>query len=386
MDFLDTTVKLVDGCLQIDLFIKPTSSLSYLHRDSCHPIIVFQSLPYGEFLRVCRNCSKRSSFNHFSDIILEAFIRQGYERDFLLRAQEQARDVDRSSMLEPYANLQVSHRTDTSNLNSPSEHHKKIHQFLRQNWTILGMSDITSDLYQSDITCGARRNPQLRDLLVHSSIPLKPTLRKKSKSKNVCHTAHYKYSVSIDTSGLTKSKELKKYFPTKIQVCCKSHNLDYCLTCEICGLQYVGQTKHTFHERLYEHFRDIRNKDLTKPLQRHFALPDHTPDTTQVTSHILAFIIKTSNTSAAKEMRLRIEREWIFRLQTSLPSMLWTNSLDTPLLPAVLHTSKSSLNWHVHEDWYKTMYFFLENDQRPEFSIIMGPKNWNPWGPYSPHI
>ena len=96
------------------------------------PTHVFQSLPYGEFLRVRRNYSTLSSFNHFSDIILEAFIRWGYDRYSLLTAQEQARDVDRSSLLEPKANLHVSHRTDTSNLNSPTDqfffildHHQK---------------------------------------------------------------------------------------------------------------------------------------------------------------------------------------------------------------------------------------------------------------------
>ena len=93
-----------------------------------------------------------------------------------------------------------------------------------------------------------------------------------------------------------------------------------------CGLQYVGQTKRTFHERLYEHFHDIQNKDLTKPLGWHFALPNHTPDITWVTSHILAFITKPSNASAAQEMRLKFERDWIFRLQTSLSHGL--NAMD----------------------------------------------------------
>ena len=120
MDFLDTTVKLVDGSLQTELFIKPTSSLSYLHWDSCHPTIVFQSLPYGEFLRVCRNCSIPSSFNPFSNVILEAFIPRGCDRVSLLRAQEQVCSIERSSLLDSYANPHVSHRTDT-NLNSPSD-------------------------------------------------------------------------------------------------------------------------------------------------------------------------------------------------------------------------------------------------------------------------
>ena len=336
VNFLDTTVKLIDGSLQTGLYIKPTSSLSYLHRDSSHPTHIFQALPYGEFIRVRRKCSTLSSFDHFSDIILEAFIRQGYNRDSLLRAREQARGTDRSSLLESYANLQVPHGTDANDLNSHPdqfffilEHHKennKIRHLLRQNWPILGTSDITSDLYQSKLTCGASRNPRLRDILVRSSIPLNPIFGKKGKSKNVCHTAHCKYCANIDTSGQIKSKRLKRNFPAKSQVCCKSHNLVYCLTCTICGLQYVGQTKRTFHERLYEHFRDIQNKDLMKPLGRHFALPNHSPDTTRVTSHILAFITKPCNTSAAQEMRLKFERDWIFRLRTSLPHGL--NAMD----------------------------------------------------------
>ena len=80
VDFLDTMAKLVDGSLQTELYIKPTSSLSYLHRDSCHPTHIFQALPYGEFLRVCRNCSTFGSFDHFTEIILEAFILRGYNR------------------------------------------------------------------------------------------------------------------------------------------------------------------------------------------------------------------------------------------------------------------------------------------------------------------
>ena len=97
-------------------------------------------------------------------------------------------------------------------------------------------------------------------------------------------------------------------------------------TCKICGLQYVGQTKRTFHERLYEHFRDILNKTPDKPLGRHFDLPSHSPDVTQIRSHILAFITKPSNTSAALQMRLKFERDWIYRLRTNLPHGL--NALD----------------------------------------------------------
>ena len=52
----------------------------------------------------------------------------------------------------------------------------------------------------------------------------------------------------------------------------------------------------------------------------------------------------------------------------------------------IQHTSKSSSNWYVHQDWCGK---FWKNDQRPEFLLILGPKvahQLGLWGPNSPHI
>ena len=147
VSFLDTTVLLKDGQLETELFIKPTSSLSYLHRLSSHPSHVFQSLPYGEFLRVRRNCSNLESFDRFSETILEAFILWGYNRASLNRARDQARAIDRHTLLDSYANLQASSHTDANTSNTSSQdfylilqHHddnNQIKQLQRKNWSIL---------------------------------------------------------------------------------------------------------------------------------------------------------------------------------------------------------------------------------------------------------
>ena len=151
------------------------------------------------------------------------------------------------------------------------------------------------------------------------------------------HTAHCKYCANINTSGQIKSKKLKRNFPAKSQVCCKSHNLVYCLTCTICDLQYVGQTKRTFHERLYEHFRDIQNKDLTKPLWRHFLV-------TLLTPHGSRFISWRSLPNPAILVQpkkcvsnLNATRFSDAGKASPMASMRWTNSLGAPLLSAILH-------------------------------------------------
>lgn len=190
----------------------------------------------------------------------------------------------------------------------------------------MGTSDNTNLLYHSKLICGTRRNPRLRDMLVTSSIPLRPTHGYAGKSTNSCHTNQCMYCESLDTSGHITSHSLGQEFPAKKKVCCRSHNVVYCLTCLTCGIQYVGQTKRTLHERLVEHFRGIWKGNVREPLGRHFSLPDHHHDATNVKSHVLAFITKPSNTAAALTMRLKFERDWIFRLRTSLPHGL--NAMD----------------------------------------------------------
>lgn len=335
VDFLDTKVFFDnDHKLSTDLFIKPTSSLSYLHRTSHHPCHIFTSLPFGEFLRVRRNCSDLTTFDKSADILLEGFISRGYDPQTLQQALIRARNTKRETLLQNYENLVAHHNTTTTSINHENfflimDYHpqnKVIRKIMQNNWDIMGSSDKTRDLYHSKLTCGSRRNPRLRDLLVRSSIPIPPSHGKSGKISNRCSTANCKYCENLDTSGQIFSTVLARHFPAKHNVSCRSHNVVYCLTCLICKLQYVGQTKRTFHERLYEHQRNIRQRNVDEPLGRHFCLPGHDSNPNNVKSHILAFITKPSDTNEALNMRLKFERDWIYRLRTSLPHGL--NAMD----------------------------------------------------------
>ena len=164
-----------------------------------------------------------------------------------------------------------------------------------------------------------RINPNLKDLLVKSTIPLPSTHGKTGKKTNTCDKLDCIYCASLNKTGKIHSKTLNSVFTSKYNVTCQSHNIVYCLTCKTCGLQYVGMTKRKFQERLREHFRNIRNANVRDPIAKHFDLPGHHNDPKNVESHILSFITKPGNTNAALTMRLKFELQWIFRLRTSLP-------------------------------------------------------------------
>ena len=58
---------------------------------------------------------------------------------------------------------------------------------------------------------------------------------------------------------------------------CTSANVIYCITCTLCNKLYIGETGRRLGDRFREHLRDVEknDKDASKPVARHFNLPNH---------------------------------------------------------------------------------------------------------------
>ena len=332
LEFLDTLVKLTNNKLSTELYTKPTSSLSYLKRESCHAPHVFSALPHGEFTRVRRNCSDLESFDRHAIKILAAFKNRGYHEENLIKAMLKARDTPRSELFSAYRQEPTGSQNETTERNffcimPYNPQNTRVRSIISNNWQMLGTSNITNHLYEKKVTYAHNRNPRLRDLLVRSNIPLKkPEPGTSGKRSHQCDRSDCIYCATLDTSGEITSFSIKKSFRCKRNVTCQSHNVVYCLECKTCGLQYVGMTKRTFHERLREHFRNITKNNNHDPIGRHWNSINHRGNPEDVKSYILSFITAPSDTQAALQMRLRFENQWVYRLRTSLPHGL--NSMD----------------------------------------------------------
>ena len=57
-------------------------------------------------------------------------------------------------------------------------------------------------------------------------------------------------------------------------ICDLNGSLGYCITCTLCKKLYIGETGRRLRDRLREHLRDVE-KDASKPVARHFNLPNH---------------------------------------------------------------------------------------------------------------
>ena len=97
---------------------------------------------------------------------------------------------------------------------------------------------------------------------------------------------------------------------------CITKNIIYLLTCNICKIQYIGETKRSFIIRLKEHLDDIRLK-WDKPLSNH--IKSHTESQAHITFHIIECIRKDPILPETTDFRKKRQIFWIYSLKTHYP-------------------------------------------------------------------
>ena len=74
-----------------------------------------------------------------------------------------------------------------------------------------------------------------------------------------------------------KISEPKRSIKITDHFTCTSASVIYCITCSYCKKIYIGETGRRLGDRFREHLRDVErnDKDTSKPVARHFNLPNH---------------------------------------------------------------------------------------------------------------
>ena len=86
--------------------------------------------------------------------------------------------------------------------------------------------------------------------------------------KNPCRRFR-RYCPLIDRTGVLISTHTGRRYHSMKHANCQSSNLIYVITCEHCGIQYVGQTKNRILQRFQGHIFDISHNTNTT-VARHF--------------------------------------------------------------------------------------------------------------------
>ena len=105
-------------------------------------------------------------------------------------------------------------------------------------------------------------------------------------------------------SGPKRSIKITDHFT------CTSANAIYCMTCTLCKKLYIGERGRRLGNRFREHLRDVEknDKNASKPVARHFNLPNHSMQHTAVCGLSLH--------QGSTESRKTLEQNFIFQIGT----------------------------------------------------------------------
>ena len=291
IDFLDVTVfKGKDfnttGKLDLRVFFKETDTHALLHKESFHPTHCFAGIVKSQLLRFKRICTQATDFEKACKTLFTALRKRGYTRTFLRKAYNTFQEVKVRDE-KPTLALVTTFSSQSLLAN----------RAIKRNFENRG-GDLLQDF---KIISAYRKNKNLKDYLVHSKL----------KPYNQVARAKPNYFSPQQT---VKNRTNKNIISLRQNITYNTRNCVYLITCQVCGLQYVGETSNSIADRIKQHKYTINNeKDTHLLIVRHFMT--HGMEAVKVCA------LEFNDRWTIGQRRFH-EKQWILRLGTKYPGGL----------------------------------------------------------------
>ena len=301
--FLDIKLSINDNGLSTSVHYKPTDSHNYLLHSSSHPQHVKNAIPFSQFLRLRRLCSDDTDFNNKCEEMCHFFKKRGYPDSAVNTGKHRAQEIDRETV------LQTSQNEETDRIPFTLTYHPQnlaIKNVILKNFEILSNDPETKHIFSLPPLISFKRDKNLGNFLVRSAFKFNNKPGTFTCKRTRCKTCPF-ISNTVNISGPNRFVKVTDHFT------CISSNVIYCITCTLCKKIYIGETGRRLADRFREHLRDAErnNTDASKPVARHFNLPNHSHHNMT----ICGLYLHHGNT----ESRKNLEQKLIFQLGTLSP-------------------------------------------------------------------
>ena len=320
--FLDTWVKKLKDTLIVELYTKPTDTHNYLHFTSSHPKHIKRAGPYGQFLRVRRNCTLNSDYIKHSLNMKKHYIERGYPTELIENSRLQALNRDRKDLLNPKPKGNKSNDNVVPLILTHHPSNYLVRKIISDNWGMLKYSEFCQKALPETPLFATRRSSNLKDILVKSRLKAIESGKKPIKFvPDTCKKPFCSLCKKLKQNNVRCTvTEKTLYLPTHVD--CHTKNVVYALTCSVCKKQYIGETKRNFFIRYKEHVSGIKyNRNY--PITAHYKLnhPHHNVDTILV-PRILEVISRNPDLRETDEHRKKRELHWIYKFRSLTPKGL----------------------------------------------------------------
>ena len=301
--FLDIKLSIEGNGLCTSVHYKPTDSHSYLLYSSSHPSHVKNSIPYSQLLRLRRLCSEDSDFSLKSEEMCHFFDKHGYPASVVQAGHHRAQQIDRQSALQT-SQKENNNRIPFTLTFHPHNHAVK--SIILKNFELLQNDPDTGVIFSQPPLISFKRDKNIGNFLVGSAFQTSNQAGTFKCARARCKTCPFICNVE-KLSGPKRSIKITDHFT------CTSTNVIYCITCTLCKKLYIGETGRRLGDRFREHLRDIEkdDKNASKPVARHFNLPNHSKQ------HMV--VCGLSLHQGSTESRKTQEQKFIFQISTLNP-------------------------------------------------------------------
>ena len=100
VNFLDTTVHLINNHIETELYTKPTDPHQYLLFSSCHPRHSIQNIPKSLALRIKRICSTGDYFKKHATCLTSYLFSRSYKEKHIRKITDEVRTLPRKNLLK----------------------------------------------------------------------------------------------------------------------------------------------------------------------------------------------------------------------------------------------------------------------------------------------
>lgn len=316
IEFLDTMVKLENGHVYTDLYVKPTDKQLYLRKNSCHPPNTKKSLAYGLGLRIRRICEKEEDYQKHRADLKSQLRKRGYSGAFIENQLQKVDRLDRSELLTQSRDRKRRADDRVPLVVTYSNLLPNVHDIVFKHMHVLHQSERMERVFSNPPLVAYRRDNNLSDTLVHGK-----TNRLMNRHSDTCEDGCLYCGILLRTD--IQDTPGQATYQTEVKVNCRLQNVVYAIRCSRCEIAvYVGETERRIQDRMKEHLRDVRLQK-EKPIMCHFRDTHRAED--------LRFSVLAKLYSGNHTERVLRETVWIKRLKTQRPHGCNVKDVNLPL-------------------------------------------------------
>ncbi len=318
--FLDTKVKIDPETKEIytELYTKDTDTQNYLSFDSCHPKHCKTGGPFGEFLRIRRNCHKLEDYDKHSEQRVRDYQRRGYPTELLEESRQKARALDRNDLLKTKDKTKSKKDDRVPLIITHNPANPNMRAIIDKHWHLLQLCS-KKEAFQEKPLISFRRNKNLSDYLVRAKCSRQEDRPRQNPNIHPCSTPWYcKYCPKKSGGKQTFRSTTTRRTYSSPPYTCNTRNVIYLITCSLCNKQYVGETHRSFKERMKEHEGYVKNKRFSEITGVHYNQRGHR------LGHMNFEVIYCLWKKPEPQDPVRIQKEirWMEQLKTFKPTGL----------------------------------------------------------------